>query len=153
MANGKKPFQFGPRTPEQMQRHNGQANQSEPAQPQPTPEQMLRMRAMARLEILPPYQSTTPHEMLFVENGQETVKTFKGMTKREHLVSMYAAAAIEKDGLPLRDEEMASIVRRAIIMSEITLQTISSQRGKDMQEVIEQLKLEDAQAAAEKTGD
>lgn len=148
MGNGKKPFQFGPRTPEQKQRHhlNGQANQTQ--EPPMSPEQQLRMRALMRMDILPPYQAMTPHEMVFVENGKETVKSFKGLTKREYFVGKFAAACVEKDGLPLRDEEMASIVRRSVNMSEIMLQTLSALRGKDIEEIMKQIQMEDAMAVS-----
>jgi hypothetical protein len=149
MARGKKPTQFGPRNAEQKQRHNG-ASFPRIAHAHIPPELALRNRALARLEILPPYQSVMPYEQTFqMTNGVET-RQFKGLTKREHIVTAIVAATISKDGLPLRDEECQSITRRALMMSEHVLQTLSRARGIDTEGIMKQLEEED-NATKEKT--
>ncbi len=150
MAHGKRPFQMGPRTPEQKQRMNGIRFPQQDNQPDLPPEIVMRRRALSRLEVLPPYQSVMPYEMTFqTVTGETETRQFKGLTKREHIVTAIAAAAVAKDGLPLLDAECESIARRALIMSEHILQTLSKARGTDMEGQTAQIIKEDEAAAAE----
>ena len=125
----------------------------QPPEPPPlSPQMELRRRAVMRLDILPPYQSVMPQEMvLTTEEGQEIVKVFRGLTKREHMAAMFVAAAIQHDGMPLQDSVMASYARMALAQSEAVLQTISKQRGDDVKEVMAKLAEEDVKAAAMET--
>lgn len=142
MAQGKKPHQLNPR-------NNHQQQPPQPLQPELTPEQELRRRAMYRLDILPPYQGVHPQELVLqTEGGQEMVKVFKGLTKREHLMAMFVAAQIQKEGLPLQDAQCLHYARLALLMSEAVLQTVSKQRGDDINEVIRDMAQEAAAAAA-----
>jgi len=105
-----------------------------------SPEMELRRRAVMRLDILPPYQSVMPQEMVVTtEDGREHIKVFRGLTKREHMAALFVAAAIQRDGLALQDVQMAHYARLALMQSEAVLQTISGQRGKDVEEVMGQL--------------
>lgn len=132
-------------------RHHRVTGPATPPPPQPplSPQMELRRRAVMRLDILPPYQSIMPQEMVMTtEDGQEIVKVFRGLTKREHLCGMFIAAVWQQNGVP-NEAVMLHYARMALAQSEALLQTLSKQRGEDVEEVMTNIAEEDVKTAAE----
>jgi len=97
---------------------------------------ILRKQAMHRLEGTPPYQPCDPLEVRYDMGFKRTAtRSFRGETKRERAVLALLTAGITRSGLPLEDNVMKSLVRRALILSEFMHQELNAQREKDMEQM------------------